>query len=224
MALHYTLLLLAISVVKYVYVFVVKTPSNLNDEFCMFFINLTIVIVSSLSQFVYQFLPGRNAYNYYLCMGVLPSNSEAVKFNYCLSFSLILAISVYAFVLIKIKLYEMKDPIPTVSLEVSGGIPSMVSQIFKNSLASLSTIALGLSLLLPLLALLNILNYADSQKLESYPYKYLVNVYQHFQPAVLHAFILIFYFKGQRRMRKTILNELRRLLHLDNWAWIEIKN
>jgi hypothetical protein len=91
----------------------------------------------------------------------------------------------------------------------------LLSQIIKNSqLANLSTIALGLSLLLPCLALLNVLNYADPKKLDIPPYKYLVNVYQHFQPAILHAFILLSYFKGQRDMRKTIWNEFRRLIKL----------
>ena len=218
LALYYILILLAISIIKYLYIFVLKSPTDLNDAFWIFFINLITVTHASIWQFVYQFLPGRNAYFYYLCVGELPSNSETVKFNYFLSFSLILTISIYIIVLIKMKLYEMKDPIPTVSLEVSGGgnhLPSLISQIIKNSqLANLSTIALGLSLLLPCLALLNVLNYADPKKLDIPPYKYLVNVYQHFQPAILHAFILLSYFKGQRDMRKTIGNEFRRLIKL----------
>ena len=209
---NYTALLMAISLIKYLYIFVVKSPASLNDDFWIFFINLTISAVACFSQFVYQFLPGRNAFFYYMCIGTFPSDKESIKFNYFLSFNLILTIIIYIIVMIKMKIYACKDPIITVSVitrEREKHPPPICNPIL-NDIADLTTLAFGLSLMPPFFGMLNTLNYADPKDLGTSPYNHLVIIYQHIQPALVHGFILGFYFKGQPNMRKYIWNKMKR--------------
>ena len=59
----------AISIVKYVFLFVLKSPPNLNMEFWNTYITLWTLIFSFICQFVYQFLRGRNPINMYISTG-----------------------------------------------------------------------------------------------------------------------------------------------------------
>ena len=213
---HYTLLLMAVSVTKYLYIFVIKSPGGLNDSFWHFYINAAVALFASTSQFVYQQLPGRNAYHFYTCSGTLPDKTQPIKFNYFLTFSFLSTLAVYIVVLVKIKLYDLKDPIPTISLEVALSSELTASNKFyavlNNSLASFTTLATSLTIALPFIGLLNVLNATDPMKLGTFPYNHLIDFYQQVLPAILHGTILILYFKNQPHMRKTVSNKLRSIL------------
>ncbi len=55
---QFMVLLTGISVVKYVYIFVVKNPSGHNDDFICFFSNLSCLVNALVYQFVLHFIPG----------------------------------------------------------------------------------------------------------------------------------------------------------------------
>jgi hypothetical protein len=165
-----------------------------------------------LSQLVYQLLPGRNAYFFYTCSGILPEPAQPIKFNYSLSLAFISTFLVYIIVFVKIKLYELRDPLPTVSLEVSkleSRISNKFYSVLNNSLANLTTLATSLTLTTPFIGLLNVLNSTDPLKLGTFPFYFLIDIYQHLLPAILHGVILIFYYKNQHHMRKTVYNQFR---------------
>ena len=183
-----------------------------------FFINVIVFLFASISQSVYQCLPGRNPYFFYTCNGVIPPKNEPIKFNYFLSCSFVLTFVVYVAVLVKIKIYEYKDPIPTLSLAVSQNETTVTNKFYSAiyslnaSLANLTTLALSLSLALPFVGLLNVLNQADPGTLGQFPFYQLAFVYEHIMPAVLHGAILIFYFNGQPHMRKTLCSKVRDMI------------
>jgi hypothetical protein len=59
----------AITVVKYIYIFVLKVPPNGKEEFWGICINVVTLVCSIVSQFVSQFLPGRDLISIYICSG-----------------------------------------------------------------------------------------------------------------------------------------------------------
>ena len=105
---HFTLLVSAISIVKYVYIFVKKNPSWQNDDFWCFFVNLNSAFLAGLSQVTFQFLPGRNPYIFYICSGQISDPNKPVKVNFPLQCSFLITILIYSVVLVKIKLYNSK--------------------------------------------------------------------------------------------------------------------
>jgi hypothetical protein len=73
----------AVTVVKYMCIFILKAPQNIKDEFWCICINIVTLACSSLSQFVSQFLPGRDLISTYVCSGSFDRSliSTPAKFN-----------------------------------------------------------------------------------------------------------------------------------------------
>jgi hypothetical protein len=66
------LLLDAIIIVRYIFIFHLKNPTALQDDFWKLFINLWTAGACVLSQSVYMMLPGKNPVNFYQCMATYP--------------------------------------------------------------------------------------------------------------------------------------------------------
>lgn len=75
-----------IAITKYMFVYHVKNPVAIQEDFFAFFINLATAFWSTLSQFTFMWLPGRDPIMYHVCMGSFPYNKikrdQAVKWNY----------------------------------------------------------------------------------------------------------------------------------------------
>ena len=69
----------AIVVTKYVSIFWLKNPFGFQDEFWSLFVNVWIVSVSFLAQFVLDFLPGSRGIAYPLCSGLNFTNHYTKK-------------------------------------------------------------------------------------------------------------------------------------------------
>ncbi len=98
------LLTTAISVVKYVYIFVLKFPPYSKEEFWWIFINLWTLMCSCLSHFVYQFLPGRSVINIYVCSGSFDREliGTPAKINLFSRYVFIMAVIWYIFSAVRI--------------------------------------------------------------------------------------------------------------------------
>ena len=199
-----------ISVVKYVYIFVIKNPSGKNDDFICFFTNLACALNGSIAQFVLFYMPGSNSHPYYFCSGRLPDPSVKKKMNYPITALAIVCPIVYVFVLIKIKLYRKKcntSIIPFVAQSQSKPLPSSLGLIFQTSLANLTTVAIELLIVIPSLILMLYLGTKDLQYLIHH--KNLVYFHFHGIPLILVTFSAINYFASNKKMRKTVLREIK---------------
>jgi hypothetical protein len=58
---------------RYVIIFWLKNPSIINDDFWSFFLTLWIGMASFTTEFTRYFLPGKQAFAYYLCTGTDPT-------------------------------------------------------------------------------------------------------------------------------------------------------
>jgi hypothetical protein len=67
------LLLDAIIIVKYVFIFHMKNPTALQDDFWKIFINVWILLLNLVLQTTYLFWPGRESVSIVLCSGKIPN-------------------------------------------------------------------------------------------------------------------------------------------------------
>jgi hypothetical protein len=142
--------LTAISVVRYVYIFMTKNPTGRNDEFICFFVNLATFINTATWQVVHQLTNGYNRHTYYLCCGKLPDSTVTNKTNYSLTFLTVLSPIVFIFILVKINLYKKKEiSFPIALTSQSNTLPPTLGLLHKTSLADLVTVAIGLLIVVP---------------------------------------------------------------------------
>ena len=66
-----------ITVVRCIFLFVLKNVDRFQDDFWNRFIRIWIVGFCAISQFVFLFLPGQQALIFYICLGKVPSNRTA---------------------------------------------------------------------------------------------------------------------------------------------------
>jgi hypothetical protein len=94
---HAVLLLDATMLVKFAFSFHMKNPTAVQDDFWNRFINLGIFCFTMLSQIVHVLLPGRDAQNFYICVGKSPdpSTSSFTKQNYSVLFVLIISACIH---------------------------------------------------------------------------------------------------------------------------------
>jgi hypothetical protein len=204
----------AVTVTKYVYIFVVKNPSYQHDNFWCFFVNLWFLVVGSLVQFTYQFLPGRDQLNIYVCSGHLnlSANDSSVKVNYFSRFYLICAIAWYIFAAVRIRRFKKKNYVQSISLNMSQQehtLAQKLGTIFKMSLANFAIIGFALVLIAVSIAVPAYLSNLDPRLINQAPNYQLFHFSDHGLILVsMFSFTLFFYVKNGT-MRKTVLREIR---------------
>ena len=62
----------ATMIIRYIFIFLMKNPTALQDDFWNIFINMWAFAWSLLSQFTLYFLPGKHPIHYCICVGQLP--------------------------------------------------------------------------------------------------------------------------------------------------------
>ena len=207
--------MLAISIVKYVYIFVKKNPSWQNDDFWCFFVNLNIAFLAGLSQVTFQFLPGRNPYIFYICSGQISDPNKPVKVNYPFQCSFLIAILIYSVVLVKIKLYNSKILRSVAVLPITSNnrfASAKMGPQIKSTLANFATLACMLMTVAPILTISAILNGVRPDKLGSDPYYQWVQFHQHIFPLLGTGLLTASYYISHRKMRETMYREIKSLL------------
>ena len=208
--------MLAISIVKYVYIFVKKNPSWQNDDFWCFFVNLNIAFLAGLSQVTFQFLPGRNPYIFYICSGQISDPDKPAKVNYPLHCSFLITFVIYSFVLVKIKLYNSKFRKSAAVVLITGNHsfdPVKMGPQIKNALANFATLACILMTVAPIVAITLFLNGVKPDKLWSDPYYQWVQFHQHILPFLGTGLLTASYYISHQKMRETMYREIKSLLH-----------
>ena len=200
---HYALHAAAISVVKYLYIFVFKNPSDRHDTFWCFFINASMFLNSSLSQFVYYILPGKNPYNYYICRQTIPSPGLTIKINFGFFTPLVVSLVVYLYVVFKIRHYKLKI------------LPGKVEKMGQDvNLSNLTTLAIAFLTIVPIVTVAFILYLAPFEKLKTYPYNYLIQFHIHFSPFLIGLTFVIGHFMSSKRLRDTMGREVNQIVNL----------
>jgi hypothetical protein len=207
---QFLIIMTGISVVKYVYIFVIKNPSGQNDDFICFFSNLACAMNGLVYQFVMHFIPGNNSYPYYFCSGTNPDPYRKKKINYPITALTILCPLIYFIVLVKINLFKHNEKAKIIPLSLpsqSRPLPSSLSTIFQTSLADLATVAIELVITVPTISILQYLGTKDME----YLYNHLNLVYFHFHgvPLIIIGMSLLNYLVSNKKLRNTLVRELK---------------
>jgi hypothetical protein len=74
----------AMIIARFTFLYFLKNPTALPDNFWKMFINAWIAVFCVISQSVFLMLPGKNPINYYMCVGKYPEefHNQPVKVNY----------------------------------------------------------------------------------------------------------------------------------------------
>jgi hypothetical protein len=213
---QFVVLMTGISVVRYIYIFVIKNPSGQNDDFICFFTNLACTVNALVYQFVLHFMPGNNSHPYYFCSGTKPDPSKKKKMNYPITALTIICPIIYFFVLVKIKLYNRKETAKIIPLSLpsqSKPLPSTLGTIFQTSLADLATVAVELVITVPSLILVLYLGTKDIKYLNDH--LHLVYFHFHGVPLIMIGMTLLNYLASNKKMRETLAREFKSLFHLN---------
>ena len=105
------LLLDAICLVRYIFIFHLKNPNAMQDDFWKLFIVIWVIGFALLVNFTYYILPGSYPNFYYLCLGTIPKNHDYknVKSNEPLIWLLLLTILMHIFAALRYQVYKYKE-------------------------------------------------------------------------------------------------------------------
>jgi hypothetical protein len=208
--------------VKYFYIFVLRNPSGINEEFWCFFLNIWSLLISCLTQFVYQFMPGRHPIKFYICCGKFDNllSSENAKINYALICYLSLAVIWYTFAAIRISQFKKYiNGITAVSFEVQDTkttLALLLKDTFNVSLVSIAMVASLLFILALNIALKAYLNTLEPASFNNSPNHQLHLFADHGVLVISYICVVLIYYSRNSVMRQTIFREMK-----DNW--LELK-
>jgi len=97
----------SISLTRYLFIFCLKNPGVFNDDFWIIFVNMWLIMVAFLIQFVRLFMPGNQLVDYYFCTGEDPVDifgMPAVGRGYYEFTSILLNLLIF----LKIWLYKLR--------------------------------------------------------------------------------------------------------------------
>ena len=214
---HYSSLAGSISIVRYLYIFEYKNPTGRYDEFWCIFVNIVILVIAFVSQFVFQFLPGKNPYYYYVCLGVNPEQDLKAKVNLLLQINLVVCFFIYLYVAIKIKYFNYKfesnkvSPQLTISSIDTSFQFSTVRHNLKNTLSDFTSLAATLVTLLPIISLAFILNPTSGPQLMTFPYYFFVQFHIHVCPFLFTCSLTLSHFMSNKKLREVTFRELKQL-------------
>ena len=196
----------AIIIVRYIFLFHVKNPTALQDDFYRLFLNCWTFGVSMASQLIYVLMPGKNPQNYYMCLGYYPTkyNGEIVKINSSINYLLLFSFVAHVFSGIQIRLYRHKDSnkdqVQTINFAPVLGSTKMMMNFTTNII---SLLLLILSSAGPAM-----LNKMEPIILDTYPNVIWVYISHHYWPPCVLALTALIYYTKNPTLRSFLWFEL----------------
>jgi hypothetical protein len=208
--------------VKYFYIFVLRNPSGIDEEFWCFFLNMWSLLISCLTQFVYQFMPGRHPIKFYICCGKFDNllSSENAKINYAQICYLSLAVIWYMFAAIRISQFKKYiNGITAVPVEVQDTkttLALLLKDTFNVSLVNIAMVAVLLSIVALNIALKAYLNTLEPASFNNSPNHQLHLFTDHSVLVISYICVVLIYYSRNSLMRQTIFREMKD-------TWLEVK-
>ena len=205
MVVQFTAQFAAISIAKYKYIFVHKNPIGNYDGFWCFYFNLNIGLLNFISQFVYQTIPGKKSYLYYICSDKNPLPTDQRKINYFYQFVFIATVTIYFIVECKVKFFKQNDLV--VPFTATNNASNWLAKTLRSSLANVLILALILLSLASASALSIVLNNIEPEKLTLSPYYHLVQVHIHLLPLTCGVFLAGTFYVNNVKLRQAVYRE-----------------
>ncbi len=192
------MLLDAMIIVRYSFIFHLKNPTSAQDDFWNFFINLLVTMAGLLTQSVYAFQPGKNPIHYYICVGAIPKSelSNEVKMNYSSVTIVVFSSLLHFFTWFRLYLISRKKTVQQDCLNIV---------LNKESLANVTANLLSIFIILVASSIPNVVNKIEFQELDQYTF--LIHVFHHYLPQSMFLYFFIIYYSRNARLRKFLKRE-----------------
>ena len=208
------LLFNAISVSKYIFVFHLKNPMAVKDDFWSCFLNLTIILFSLIFNYVINVLPGRMPNAFYSCSDTdqTPYANLPQRTNGHLE-----VLSIFLHLCIKLKIYLFKSK--KVNPEAGPIQNSYRSSVVNPDLiADVGSSLIGV-ILFGMFAILNLkVNRFTQLELNLYPNYYFMIAFQLFVPPVMSLCLSIMYYCRHSLLRNAVQRQIKEVLVEKFWA------
>ena len=164
------LLLDAICLVRYIFIFHLKNPNAMQDDFWKQFIVIWVIGFSFLINFTYYLLPGSYPNFYYLCLGAIPKNHDYknVKTNGPLILLLLVTMLLHIFAALRYQVYKYKEKY-FVSNQITVQQRMFCLHVDKTSIANFTTNISGVIYLLMISYVPNKINVTNPIEFNTYP-------------------------------------------------------
>ena len=204
LSIQYLTLLTAISATKYIFIFVRKNTSGQHEDFWCFIINAAALFLSLIFQFAFQFLPGKKPYMFYQCSNPEESVGEPVLQNIQLYLVIVVSLTVFIAVHLRIKLYQLKFLRIDYPAE-----RERIEKITRSTLASFFTM-FSVLILFAVGALGSFsLNRIDPPLITKFPYYQLALLHQHFLFLSVTGQLVLSYFVSNAKLRESVYREMK---------------
>ena len=200
---------------RYVFLFHLKNPTALQDDFWRLFLNVWTSGFSCCCQIVYAMMPGKNPQNVYLCLGEYPIKYEGmtVKVNTTINYLLLFSFLAHLIAGIRIKIYrnqeDQKDQVQALS------VAAPVDNI--HMLMNFTTNLISLLLLVVSSVGPAVINKMEPVSLDTYPNFLYVYAIHHYSPQCVLFFTALIYLAKNPPLRNFITIEL--VGKIKNWIF-----
>ena len=205
-------LLDAIVVTKYIFVHLIKNAVAIDEGFFRYFINISTLSLSLISQLIFIWMPGRNPIGYYICLGnfPVPKSSIPVPVKVNTPLLALLALSGCIHIYTGIKRRQAKLAIvPNVEIvtEQRNSIFNVLTD--KDMLANYTSNIISLVWISVGGVVAYLLNKTKPQDLSKYPNYLVLLFWTMAMPQILSYGTIIIYYSHHKNLRKNVLKEVK---------------
>ena len=176
---------------RYIFIFHLKNPTALQDDFWKFFINLWSAVTSVLSQYIFYWTPGKSPIHYHICLGEDPdiTNEQGIKPNTSMTAIGISSIVLFLIIRIRTFIYKKKE---NYKISSRSGY-----NLFSFSATGLGIFLIGIIYLIFQLIKSNVIKYVGF----NFHMVYVLYIYA---PVIAFAIVIWTYYSGCPSLRSKV--------------------
>jgi hypothetical protein len=202
----------AILVTRYVFIFWIKNPGSVDDDFWCRFISIWIVCFSTTMNFVIYTLPVKQPMFFFVCADIDPQSMLAQS-SKPLAVHEILSVLMLIVIKIRISIHK-KNHQPTEPTNIFHK-SYVLAMIEKQNIADFTSNLIGLLSLTSLALLIFKVNSMDTTEINKFPNFLLLYFFQMFCPQLICLTVFMMNYNRCKNMRDTLKRELNEWFNHD---------
>ena len=192
---------------RYIFIFHLKNPTSLQEDFWKIFINLFSITFCFISQIVIFLMPGKHPNIYFVCLGHYPKNmiNLPTKPNYPVVFQFLFSFAFFIFASIRFKIHRNKqnanDLVQSVSVQYNQ------NSINFQTLENFATNVIHLFVMVMAFSSTVILNKISIDKFEVFENYALIFFQHHVLPISMFGTMMILNYAKNKPLRRFFIFE-----------------
>jgi hypothetical protein len=194
----------AILVTRYIFIFWIKNPGGVDDDFWCMFLSFIIISLSTIINFVIYTLPVKRPMFYFVCADTDPQLDLAKSIK-PVAIEEILSVLLLIFIKLRISLHKMKTQ-PTEATNVFHK-SYVLAMTEKQNIADFTSNFIGLASLAGFALLTLKVNSMTIIEINQFPHFLLLYLFQLIYPFMMSLIVLFMYYKRCEKMKETLQRE-----------------